>query len=828
MAYFSRTPEPEQPNAIVGAARRINLRRRDEVENIRDRSTEEWQKLAWRHYDIIGEIKFAFNYFAAIASRVRMYAGYQSDDADSPAFIGSIGNLDRSFVNAAKHEMSKLNAGRGGQPNLIRSAVLNLLVAGECYLVGHAGSWNIRSTSELVFEQDGRVRLRLSKHERKNTGNYLPDNAFIARIWRTHPEYSDDSDSSLKGVEEPCQELLLMSRIIKVSGQSRLNAGILYVADELRFQRSVDPSGETSVPDVDPFEEELMMTLTDPVNGESPSDIMPMIIRGPAALSKDAIIHLDLGREFDSTILDRHEKTLTRILDGIDLPKDLVQGLANVRYSNARTISEDLLKAHIEPMMVILCEALTTVYLRPALLERGYDRDLVDRVHVWYDASEVVTRPDRSEDADAGHDRGVISDSAWRRAHGFSEADAPTDEETALRIALKGQVTPDITLEFLRKIAPELVAEAERLTKEAGLPVATGDSGGASPNPQPRSTPQRNMPGHIIAPPTRTPARQEAPEGALPGRENSARDDQVLKLLTNFANTTRKNSVVATRTRKLERALDVERRLRESMAVHMNDVVSRALEKAGARAVSKVRGDAELKALVASVPMEEVFATIPEDRRGEYGLNDERKLVQDAIEKARPTFEAMIRDAQDSGWKSLGILDKMKPLQESNLVKAWAHLASKLMDLTVGWLRKPKTQGLYVDMGLIREVTAIAGGAPVTHQEPIDSGRAVLSRQALDATEWELSDRYRWVHGISEDIFEPHLMLDDTVFDSWEAAELATPDPNQFPFVKHYYPGDHKGCRCDWLPEVLDPTKVNEPTKGNTAFDRDPLLEAAR
>lgn len=830
MPPFRRTVAEEMPNAIVGAARRINLKRRDEVENIRDRTTDEWQKLAWRHYDEIGEIKFAFNYFASIASRVRLFAGYQPDDADTPGAIGEVGGLDRSFVNAAKHEMSKLSQGRGGQPNMIRSCALNILVAGECFLVGNHGSWGIRSTSELEFEQGGRIRLKLSRSDRKNSAGYLPEDAFVARIWRTHPQFSDDADSSLKGVASACEELLLLSRIIKSSGQSRLNAGILYVADELRFQRSVDPTGETATPDVDPFEEELTLALTEPIDGSSPSEIVPMIIRGPAELAEKALKHIDLSRGFDETLLERHEKTLDRVLDGIDLPKDLVQGLAGVRYSNAKTISEDLLKAHIEPMMVLICEALTTVFLRPMLRDRGYDEDLVSKVNVWYDASEVVTRPDRSEDADKGYNQMLISGSTWRRSHGFSEADKPTDEEIALRIALSGTVAPSTTLDFLRQVAPDLVAEAEKLAAEAfGDPQRkTGEEGESvgtpdDPAAQPSAAPVN------VSPPEPPATAPDPPEGELPPQTEpfSARDAAVLQMLQQFAAAKRGNDVVKKRERKLERALDVERRLRESLSVHLNDVVGRALEKAGARTISKVRGDAELKSLVADVPLENVFSYIPANRLGEFGLDDEEKLVRDAIEKARVSFEDMVRDAQDSGWRSLGIFEKMKPGQEGKIAKAWAWLSSKLVKVAVGWLRKPKETGTYVDLGLIREVTAIAGGATEDHVEPMESGRAVLGTEALDATEWELSERYRWVHGISENIYEPHLMLDDTIFESWTAAELATPNPDEFPFVSHYYPGDHPGCRCDWLPEVLDPTKVNEPTKGDTAMQPDVYPVAA-
>jgi hypothetical protein len=508
---FTRSRDPELPNAIVGAARRVHLNRRNEVERLRETNVAEWQKLAWRYYDEIGEIKFSFNYFASISSRVRLFSAYQNEEDESPGAVEDSG-VSAQLSLACREEMEKLNRGRGGQPNLIRQLVLNLLVAGEAYLVGFGGSFSVRSTSELEVEAGGRIRLITSARGRSSRHTvYLPEDATVLRIWRTHPQYSDDADSSLRGVMRECGELLLLGRLINTSVNSRLNAGILYVADELRFQRA-DTDQIVPQPDVDPFEEELTLSLTEAIDDtDSPSNIIPIIVRGPADLADKAFNKVDLSRDFDETIIQRHEKTLDRVINGLDIPADVIKGMANVRYSNAQTISEDLLKAHIEPMVVLICEAFTVGYLRPALLARGFTAEEVARALVWYDASEVVTRPDRSEDADKGWDRKLISAAAWRRAHGFNEADAPSDEEVAQRIALDSSVTPDITLEFLRQMAPGLVAEAERLSRESGVPPATGapespsayvpEATGPSATPRPTNPQGGTMPPRPAADP---------------------------------------------------------------------------------------------------------------------------------------------------------------------------------------------------------------------------------------------------------------------------------------------------------------------------------------
>ncbi len=54
-----------------------------------------------------------------------------------------------------------------------------------------------------------------------------------------------------------------------------------------------------------------------------------------------------------------------------------------------------------------------------------------------YDSGELVARPNRAQDAKDAHDRWTISDAALRTATGFSDNDAPDDEELTRRIKIK-------------------------------------------------------------------------------------------------------------------------------------------------------------------------------------------------------------------------------------------------------------------------------------------------------------------------------------------------------------------------------------------------------
>jgi hypothetical protein len=200
-----------------------------------------------------------------------------------------------------------------------------------------------------------------------------------------------------------------------------------------------------------------------------------LIIRGPAELG-DKIKQFKFERSFDPALAERSDRVLERILQGLDVPKDVITGLANVKYSNALQIDEALYKAHIEPLMLLIVDALTVVYLRPYLKANGYSDADVDRLVIWYDPSAVSTRNDRAADADSGFDKMAISYDTWRTAHGFSDSDAPSPTELGLRLLLeRGAITPELTEAMLAAVAPEVMAAARAAQQASSVAPIPGD-----------------------------------------------------------------------------------------------------------------------------------------------------------------------------------------------------------------------------------------------------------------------------------------------------------------------------------------------------------------
>jgi hypothetical protein len=474
------------PRTLTAAAAQIKINDKGESEQFRIRrsaGSSAWQAEAWEYYDAIGEIKYAFNLVASVVSRIRIYAAVVDDPSETPISVRQSELIDDRLASAAERALARLNSAYGGQAGLLKDAALNLSVTGECYLVQMPArpshnlpeSWDIRSVDEVTTDPKGGFNI-IGRREQTTTtqggidkNSKLSSNAFVGRIWRSHPRFSDEADSSLRGLLDLCAELLLLNRTFRSTARSRLNAGALYLPDGLSVAAQADGDfpydsedgigpNFTAEEAEDEFEEQLMDAMTTPIRDEeSASAVVPLIIRGPAELG-DKIKQFKFERSFDPALAERSDRVLERIMQGLDVPKDVITGLANVKYSNAVQIDESLYKSHIEPLMLLIADALTVVYLRPYLIANGFEDTQVNKIVVWYDPSAIATRNDRATDADSGFDRMAISANSWRRAHGFSDADAPTPTELSIRLLQeRGVFTPEFTEAMLAAVAPGVI-----------------------------------------------------------------------------------------------------------------------------------------------------------------------------------------------------------------------------------------------------------------------------------------------------------------------------------------------------------------------------------
>lgn len=230
MGVFTREPREElppgltraealpvnAPRPITAAAARIRVTDKGELEQLKKRKgTSEWQKEAWEYFDAVGEIKYAFMLTGAVTSRIKLYAAISSKPSDPPSPAEDISAVEPEMQDAAQsavNHLERLSSCFGGIPGMLREISINLSVPGECYLVqqladpvtGAPEQWNIRSTDEVSIDGSGNIQIQTSRAMGQQGQVVMPSSAFVGRIWRPHPRYHDEADSSMRALLGLC------------------------------------------------------------------------------------------------------------------------------------------------------------------------------------------------------------------------------------------------------------------------------------------------------------------------------------------------------------------------------------------------------------------------------------------------------------------------------------------------------------------------------------------------------------------------------------------------------------------------------------------------
>jgi hypothetical protein len=478
--------EYSKERAITAAAQRIDLRSAGAILEMANRPYEQWQAEAWEYYDAIGEINYGFGQLASVMSRLRLYGGVvvnpdaaptstvqlkhhvsdqaaKDEAADETAGIPDVPDEVLDYIDLL---IANLGTGPGGIAGMWQMFSLNRSVAGEMYLVEVDDRFSIRSTSEVtVRRSDGMLILKETRVGRSTIGQperELPKETYIARIWKQHPRWSGEPTSSMIALSESCDELLTLQRMIRIIARSRMNAGMLFIPDALSVAgSSVSDDKEVVEDETTQFVNELFDAMTTPISDESSgSSVAPMVVTGEEDLGAK-IRYILFDRPSDQWLLQRADKALDRVLNGIDIPKEMVAGLDQVRYSNAGVIDENLYKIHVEPSAIMLVDAITSVYLRPGVAAKFPDLDpeILAKIVAWYDPTDVIIKVDPGQAATIGYDHWLISGDAWRRANGFSDVHAPSQEEIATRLVIENMtknLPPDAAVTILEKVLPSL------------------------------------------------------------------------------------------------------------------------------------------------------------------------------------------------------------------------------------------------------------------------------------------------------------------------------------------------------------------------------------
>lgn len=443
----------------------------------------DWQRECLDYFDTTPELKYTGWWVGNAMSKVKLYAAVEGVDGEAVAIdsftldengekVYAAPDVPDAVRDQAVAELARLRSESGSQGELLRESAMNVDHAGECWLVGWGPRdavvdlrnpendrpatseyWEIRSIDEVEFS--GTNVFVIGEPGDKDKRKLDTDRDTIIRIWQRHPRWSKLSDSHVRGTITQLRTLQLLEGQIQAESMSRHNAGILLVKKGITWASAsqADPEGQKD--DEDPFVAGLTEGITAPVaDPGDPSSVVPNVALVDDI--KDAMAHIPIGRDTGASLDARIDKRIDRLAGGLNVPKEVVLGHRSTTFSNADQISDDEFTDHLEPRVLMQCDALTFGFLRPQMIEAGGESAAwADRVFIWYDASALLDPPDQVEAANAAFRNFAIGFKPYRAALGFSEDDAPSvDEQLQMLGLMRGILTAELTQSLIQRIDP--------------------------------------------------------------------------------------------------------------------------------------------------------------------------------------------------------------------------------------------------------------------------------------------------------------------------------------------------------------------------------------
>lgn len=851
--------------ALRASATAIDLARMDRAQAHQLQAVRQsWQGRAWHYRREVGELRYAVAFLGNAARRMMFYPAVYMPGELIPV---KIEDSDLKQHAAIAHDALDRIGDVGGRAGLAKDQMENFEVTGECYLVSRIDDgdglsrevWEIRSQSEVQTSEDGKIIIRdmpgqtagSALWSSRDSSSYVmqPDD-FFARMWWPDPEFRRLADSPIRSAESILEELIILGKDVRASGVSRLaNNGILLMPDSLSVVSNTPDEGVD--PEDDEFVTELMEAAAEAIRDPgSAAAAIPIVARGPAD-ALDKVKFLTMPRpEADNS--NKRTEALRRLATSIDLPSEILTGIGDMNHWSAWAVDDSTFRHHIEPLVQGDVDAWTAAYYRRYLLAADVPPEAVARMVVWYDPTELLTKPDRSADAKVAFDSHALSAEALRKHLGFPEEDAPTDEELVTRLLFQSRtLDPAIAKELIVLLDPRLKGALET---PAPIPVVGPIA--APPDGTPAETPTNpNGPSPAeTGPPPETEAaadmrrrveelhRERATAGhpaEMRARISEIRAAQsqeinLLQAMLASARTTPDWAYELSR-----RLAERDQQLRESLRVACEAAVKRTLERAGAKVITKVRQtDSVAAAGIKNTPAWAIPGRLGPVLVAALGLSED-ELLKDELTDLRKTWDRYVTSGQTQALRDAARLVGM------DVNTAFAQLDGRLRaDRDAGWnylrnaLDRNTRAGLVADPSKlldtgqlvptsgVRAAIAIAGGYntnvasgldPETHR-PADPkehfgqlGTGTTVKTFLESNGAKV-ERYRWVHGMAIVEFPPHAALDGFEFDEWDDPRLLS---GAFPGDLH--PGDHSGCHCDvalvWVPPIEVQAAV-EPTAG--------------
>jgi hypothetical protein len=418
-------PAKARARPVILTASAMQVRREDA--NRQELRTTDEEAKCFLYAKKLPELNYASRFYSKMLKRLKIYpARRDARDAVVPITEGPPVEL-----------LERIQDPGGGRSQILGSYGRLMFIAGQGFLFGRnlgMGNerWSFVSSKEISL-QDNKIIWRPT--ESGSPQEFMQgDSAQVYRMWSPSPERSGEAESPMMAALDVAEELLILSKSVRATAVSRILQGILKVPSEISF--GADDAGL----DDDPEENEFLADLIDHIvgaieNAGTAEAAAPFLAEGAAEFLRELEWIRMHDPQTDYLEKELRAEAVTRLSVGLDMPPEILKGLADTNHWGARQIMHDTWRSHGAPVAEQFCDDLSEAYLRPALEEMEYED--WDKVVVAYDDSEVVVSPDRTEDADRAYDRGQISDEGYLKLKGIDSAYAAKDESKRIFLAVK-------------------------------------------------------------------------------------------------------------------------------------------------------------------------------------------------------------------------------------------------------------------------------------------------------------------------------------------------------------------------------------------------------
>lgn len=457
---------------------------------------------AWEHYDECGELNAVIESTANLMSRVNIIAALRPErEGDEPKPV----DLDE-HPELKRHV--ELIAAIGGGPSrhgmLMRDINLQLGVVGIGYIYAKATKADEYEPWVVLSNDEARQNSTAGAIEVcGEDGSWTPlaDHDLLIKMWDHHPRKRSDSRSQVRANLRTLRRIAAIDARFIADAESRLAGnGLLIMPMEVEF-----PPGQPGLQGFEPaaggnefIQGFLHAAEAAYADRSSPAARVPLVAQVPGEHVKE-IQHIKFASDLSASLDDQRNNALRTLAVGLDVPPEQMLGMGDVNHWTGWLLSEQGITMHIEPRAARVCGDLNEEYFKAACRAEKIDENVV---MVWYDTSDLETRPDLTGTSMETHDRRLIADRTLLGLVGLDAGQyldplgADTKDEfkrrTLLDVAKGAPTLAPAMLMLAGVITPEEAAAAAAFMNQGQQPV--DPSGPAQPAPGAPAAPANSPP----------------------------------------------------------------------------------------------------------------------------------------------------------------------------------------------------------------------------------------------------------------------------------------------------------------------------------------------